>query len=48
MAVIQARAAVTITVEQIEKMMADSDENNDGLINYEEFVLIMTKWNYSI
>ena len=43
MAVIQARAAVTITVEQIEKMMADSDENNDGLINYEEFVLIMTK-----
>merc|ERR1712141_980299 len=43
MAVIQARAAVTITAEQIDKMMLDSDENNDGLINYEEFVLIMTK-----
>merc|ERR1711936_1140121 len=42
MAVIQARAAVTITAEQIDKMMLDSDENNDGLINYEEFILIMT------
>ena len=43
MALIQARAAVTITSEQIDKMMMDSDENHDGMINYEEFVLIMTK-----
>ena len=43
MALIQARAAVTITSEQIDKMMSDSDENHDGKINYEEFVLIMTK-----
>jgi len=43
MALIQARAAVTITSEQIDKMMLDSDENHDGKINYEEFVLIMTK-----
>ena len=43
MAVIQARAAVTISAEQIDKMMLDSDGNNEGLINYEEFVLIMTK-----
>ena len=43
MALIQARAAVTITSEQIDKMMSDSDENHDGMINYEEFVLIMTK-----
>ena len=41
MAVIQARAAVTISAEQIDKMMLASD--HDGLINYEEFVLIMTK-----
>ena len=41
--VIQARAAVTITPDQIKKMMADSDDNNDGQINYEEFVLLMTK-----
>jgi len=43
MAVIQARAAVTISAEQIDKMMLDSDGNNEGLINYEEFVLIMTR-----
>ena len=43
MAVIQARAAVTISEEQIDQMMGDSDENQDGKISYEEFVLIMTK-----
>ena len=43
LALVQARAAVTITSEQIDKMMLDSDENHDGKINYEEFVLIMTK-----
>ena len=43
MALIQARAAVTITSEQVDKMMMDNDENHDGMINYEEFVLIMTK-----
>ena len=43
MALIQARAAVTITSEQIDKMMTDSDDDHDGKINYEEFVLIMTK-----
>ena len=41
--VIQARAAVTVTKEQVQRMMADSDDNNDGQINYEEFVLLMTK-----
>merc|ERR1712226_282021 len=35
MALIQARAAVCITEDQIDKMMVDSDENHDGLINYE-------------
>ena len=34
---------VTITPEQVDKMMMDNDENHDGMINYEEFVLIMTK-----
>ena len=32
MEVIQARAAVTISPKQIDQMMMDSDENNDGLI----------------
>ena len=41
--VIQARAAVTVTEEQIKRMMEDSDDNSDGKINYEEFVLLMTK-----
>ena len=43
MEVIQARASVTISPKQIDQMMIDSDENNDGLINYEEFILLMTK-----
>ena len=43
MQVIQARAAITVTEEQINRMMQDSDDNNDGKIDYEEFVLIMTK-----
>ena len=43
MEVIQARAAVTISPKQIDQMMMDSDENNDGLINYEEFIFLMTK-----
>ena len=43
MEVIQARAAVTISPKQIDQMMIDSDENNDGLINYEEFIFLMTK-----
>ena len=41
--VIQARAAVTVTEEQIKRMMEDCDDNSDGKINYEEFVLLMTK-----
>ena len=43
MQVIQARAAITVTEEQINRMMQDSDDNNDGKIDYEEFVLIMAK-----
>ena len=43
MEVIQARASVTISPKQIDQMMIDSDENNDGLINYEEFIFLMTK-----
>ena len=43
MEVIQARASVTISSKQIDQMMMDSDENNDGLINYEEFIFLMTK-----
>ena len=43
MEVISTRAGVKISPDQIDQMMRDSDENNDGKINYEEFVFLMTK-----
>ena len=41
--VIQATSAVTVTSEQIDKTMEEFDDNKDGKINYEEFVLLMTR-----
>ena len=41
--VVQTRSKVDVSEEQIAQMLKDSDENSDGKINYEEFVILMTK-----
>ena len=40
---IKARTGITITLEHIEKIIEDIDTNEDGKVNYEEFVLLMSK-----
>ena len=41
--VFEERTGGTVTIEQVETMLKDSDKNSDGKINYEEFVIMMTK-----
>ena len=41
--VIQTRTGVTVTMKQTEKIVQDTDCDQDGKINYEEFVLLMTR-----
>ena len=41
--VIQTRTGVTITLKQTDKIVQDTDCDEDGKINYEEFVLLMTQ-----
>ena len=40
-AVIQATSGVTVTLEQTEKIIQNNDQDDDGKIDYEEFVLLM-------
>ena len=37
------RTGGSIDIEQVKEMLKDSDKNSDGKINYEEFVVMMTK-----
>ena len=41
--VFEERTGGAVSVEQVEEMLKDSDKSGDGKINYEEFVLMMTK-----
>ena len=41
--VIQTRTGVTMTLKQTEKIVQETDCDQDGKINYEEFVLLMTQ-----
>ena len=42
-AIIKDRTGIDIPQKHIERLMKDSDENDDNQINYEEFVTLMTK-----
>ena len=37
------RTGGSIDIAQVKEMLKDSDKNDDGKINYEEFVVMMTK-----
>ena len=41
--VVNERTGANVTSKQLELMMKDSDKNDDGRINYEEFCEMMTK-----
>ena len=41
--IIKDRTGLTIPQKQIERLMKDSDKNDDGKVNYEEFVALMSK-----
>ena len=41
--VIQTRTGVTVTLKQTEQIVQETDCDQDGKINYEEFVLLMTQ-----
>jgi calmodulin len=41
--VLQTRTGVTVTLKQTGKFVQDADSDQDGKINYEEFVLLMTQ-----
>ena len=41
--VLKATSNLDFSEYQINKLMEDDDVNNDGKINYEEFVVMMTK-----
>ena len=43
MSVISDRAGMRVTADQVDVMLQDCDQDNDGKINYEEFVYLMTK-----
>ena len=45
--VIHARGA-KFPDNQIDMVLQDTDKNNDWKIDFEEFVLLMTKWMYSV
>ena len=42
-AIIKDRTGIDIPQKHIERLMKDSDENDDNQINYEEFVALMSK-----
>ena len=42
-AAIESRIGVTVKPEHIEKIIKDVDHDNDGRINFEEFVVLMTR-----
>ena len=41
--VFEERTGGSVSIEQVQAMLKDSDQNSDGKINYEEFVVMMTK-----
>ena len=41
--VIENRVGITFTKEQTEKIVGDIDSDDDGKLNYEEFVFLMTR-----
>ena len=41
--VFEERTGGAVSIEQIEAVLKDSDKNDDGKINYDEFVVMMTK-----
>ena len=43
MSVISDRAGIRVTADQVDVMLHDCDQDNDGKVNYEEFVYLMTK-----
>ena len=42
-AAIETRTGLTVKPEHIEKIIKDVDHDNDGRINFEEFVVLMTR-----
>ena len=43
MNVVNERTGIKVSEKHLQQMMIDSDMNADGLIDYEEFCVIMTK-----
>ena len=41
--IIKDRTGLTLPQKQIDRLMKDSDKNDDGKVNYEEFVALMSK-----
>ena len=41
--VLKARGIQTVTLEQIDELLKEIDKDRSGEIDYEEFVLLMTK-----
>ena len=41
--VVNDRTGIMVSEKHLERMMKDCDSNDDGLINYEEFCIMMTK-----
>ena len=41
--VFEERTGGEVSIEQVKEMLGESDKNNDGKINYEEFVVMMAK-----
>ena len=41
--IVNDRTGIMVSEKHLERMMKDCDENQDGLINYEEFCTMMTK-----
>ena len=41
--VLQSRGIVQVTSDQVNVLLKESDEDRNGKIDYEEFVLLMTK-----
>ena len=41
--VFEERTGGSVAIEQVEAMLKDSDRDSDGKINYEEFVIMMTR-----
>ena len=41
--VFEERTGGQLTMEQVKELVKGSDENDDGKINYEEFVVLMSQ-----